>query len=72
MILDNIGRHGMVAVGQRHVECLVSRVRDANTFDLAHSTRTHGIVTFHVHEHGNGGNVTKAGDDIGMEGKEAV
>ena len=40
--------------------------------DLAHSTRTQGIVSFHVHEHGNGGNVTKAGDNIGMEREEAV
>ncbi len=72
MILDNIGWHGMVAVGQQHVECLVSRVRHANTFDLAHSTGTQGIVSLHVHQHGNGGNVTKASDDIGMEGKEAA
>jgi hypothetical protein len=29
------------------------------------------IVSFHVHKHGNCRNVTKASDDIGMEGKEA-
>jgi len=61
----------MIAVGQRHVEYLVSRVRDANTEDPAHSTGTHTIVSLHVHEHGNSGNVAKASDDIGMEGEKA-
>ena len=28
-------------------------------------------MPFHVHEHGNGGNVTKASDDISMEGEKA-
>jgi len=28
-------------------------------------------VSLHVHEHGNSRNVTKASDDIGMEGEEA-
>jgi len=62
----------MIAAGQRHVERLVSRVRDANTEDPAHSTGTPGIVSFHVHEHGNSGNVTKGSDDIGMESEEAA
>jgi len=39
--------------------------------DLTHSTGTQAVVSLHVHEHGNSGNVTKASDDIGMEGKEA-
>src|SRR5258707_10562168 len=72
MILDNIGRRGMVAAGQRHVERLVSRVWHANTFELAHSTGTEGIMSLHVHQHGNGRDVTKGSDDIGMEGEEAV
>src|SRR5712691_9537218 len=59
-------------MGFPDVERLVSQVRHANTFDLAHSTGTQGIVSFHVHQHGNGGNVTKASDDIGMEGEEAA
>jgi len=72
MILDNISWHGMVAAGQRHIEHLVLQVWHANTFDLAHSTGTQGIVSLHVHQHGNGRNVTKASDNIGMEGKEAA
>jgi len=62
----------MIAVGQQHIECLVFQVWDANTKDPAHLTGTPGIVSFHVHEHGNGGNVTKGSDDIGMESKEAA
>ncbi len=58
-------------MGQWHVEHLVSRVRDANSSDVAHSTGTQTIVSFHVHEHGNSGNVTKASDDVGMEGEKA-
>ena len=42
-----------------------------NTDDPAHSARTQAIVPFHVHEHGNGGNVTKASDDVSMEGEKA-
>jgi hypothetical protein len=61
----------MIAAGQRYVERLVSRVRDANTEDPAHSTGTQAIVSFHVHEHGNSGNVAKASDDIGVEGEKA-
>ena len=61
----------MVAVGQWHIEHLVSRVQDANTEDPAHSTGAQAIVSFHMHEHGNSGNVTKASDDVGMEGKKA-
>ncbi len=57
--------------GQQHVERLVLQVWDANTEDPAHSTGAQAIVSFHVHEHGNSGNVTKASDDIGMEGKKA-
>ena len=61
----------MIAAGQRHVERLVSRVRNANSSDAAHSTGTQTIVSFHVHEHGNSGNVAKASDDVGMEGEKA-
>jgi hypothetical protein len=61
----------MIAAGQRHVERLVSRVWDANTEDPAHSTGTQAIVSLHVHEHGNSGNVAKASDDVGVEGKKA-
>jgi hypothetical protein len=61
----------MIAAGQRHIERLVSRVRDANTEDPAHSTGTQAIVSFHVHEHGNSGNVAKASDDVGVEGEKA-
>ena len=61
----------MIAVGQWHIEHLVSRVQDANSSDAAHSTGTQTIVSFHVHEHGNSRNVTKASDDVGMEGKKA-
>src|SRR5260370_23866632 len=61
----------MIAAGQWHVERLVSRVRDANSSDAAHSTGTQTIVSFHVHEHGNSGNVAKAGDDVGIEGETA-
>ena len=62
----------MIAAGQRHVGRLVSRVRDANTEVATHSTRTQGIVSFHVHEHGNGRNVTKCCDNISMEGEETA
>jgi len=61
----------MIAVGQWHVEYLVSQVWDANTEDPAHSTGTRTVVSLHVHEHGNSGNVTKASDDVGMEGEKA-
>src|SRR5258707_1639783 len=61
----------MIVAGQQHVECLVSQVWDANSSDAAHLTGTQTIVSFHVHEHGNSGNVAKASDDIGMEGKKA-
>ena len=71
MILNNIGRLGMIMVGQRYIECPVSQVRDANTSDLTHSTGTQGIVSLHAHDHGNGGDITKGCDKIGMEG-EAV
>jgi len=72
MILNNICWLGVIVVGQWHVEGSVSQVQDANTLDLTHSTGTQAIVSFHVHKHGNSGNVTKASDDIGMEGKEAA
>src|SRR5260370_378364 len=61
----------MIAAGQWHVERLVLRVRDANSSDAAHSTRTQTLLSFHVHEHGNNGNVAKAGDDVGREGEKA-
>src|SRR5258707_7181537 len=61
----------MIAAGQRHEERLVSQVQDANSSDAAHSTGTQTIVSFNVHEHGNSGNVAKASDDVGMEGKKA-
>ena len=61
----------MIAAGQQHVERLVLQVRDANSSDAAHSTGTQTIVSFHVHEHGNSGNVAKASDDVGMEGEKA-
>ncbi len=61
----------MIAVGQWHVECLVLRVWNVNSSDAAHSTGTQTIVSFHVHEHGNSGNVAKASDDVGMEGEKA-
>ena len=61
----------MIAVGQRHIECLVLQVWNANSSDAAHSTGTQTIVSFHVHEHGNSRNVAKASDDIGMEGEKA-
>ncbi len=61
----------MIAVGQQDVEHLVSRVRNVNSLDAAHSTGTQTIVSFHVHEHGNSGNVAKASDDVGMEGEKA-
>ena len=72
MILNNIGWLGMITTGQWHIECPVSQVLDANAFDPTHSTGKQGIVSFHVHEHGNSGDVTKASDDIGMEGEEAT
>jgi hypothetical protein len=62
----------MIAVGQWHVVHLISQVQDANTSDLTHSTGTQGIVSLHVHEHGNGGNVTKHSDNISMEDEEAA
>jgi len=72
MILDDISWVGVIAVGQWHVERPVSQVLDANAFNPAHSTGKQGIVSFHVHKHGNSRNVTKASDDIGMEGEEAA
>ena len=60
----------MIAAGQRHVECLVSRVRDANSDDTTHSTGTQAIVSFHVHEHGNSRNIAKASDEVGVEGEK--
>ena len=62
----------MIEVRQQYIEHVVSQVRDANTLDLAHSTGTQGIMSFHVHNHGNSGNVTKASDNIGMEDEEAA
>lgn len=62
----------MIAAGQWHVVRLVSRVWDADTSDLTHSTGIQGIVSLHVHEHGNGGNVTKRGDNISVEDEEAA
>jgi len=59
-------------VGQRYIERPVSQVQDANTSDLTHSTGTQGIVSLHVHDHGNGGDITKGCDKIGMEGKAAA
>src|SRR5258707_7154240 len=61
----------MIAAGQRHVERLVARVRNANGSDAAHSIGTQTIVSFHEHEHENSGNVAKASDDVGMEGEKA-
>jgi len=58
--------------GQWHVECSVSRVWDANTFYRTHSTGTYAIVSLHVHEHGNGRNITKGCDKISVEGEDAV
>jgi hypothetical protein len=72
IILDNIGWHRMIAVGQQHIGHLILQVQDANTKDATHSTRTQGIVSFHVHEHGNGRNVTKHCDNISMEGEETA
>ena len=72
MILDDISWVGVIAAGQQHIEHPVSQVLDANAFDPTHSTGKQGIVSFHVHKHGNSGNVTKASDDIGMEGEEAA
>src|SRR5260370_31990523 len=61
----------MIAMGQQHVERLVSQVRNVNSLDAVHSTGTQTIVSFHVHEHGNSRNVAKASDDVGMEGEKA-
>jgi len=72
MILNDIRWLGVITAGQRHIEGSVSQVRDANTLDLTHLTGTQAVVSFHVHKHGNSGNVTKASDDIGMEGEEAA
>ena len=60
----------MVAVGQGHVKHLVLQVQDMDTKNHAHSTGTQAIVSFHVHEHGDSRNITKASNDIGMEGKK--
>ena len=62
----------MIVAGQWHVECLVLQAWDADTLDPAHLTGMHGIVAFHVHKHGNSGNVTKASNNIGREGEEAA
>ena len=62
----------MIAEGQQHIEHLVLQVWDANTKDPTHSTGTLGIVSFHVHEHENGRNVTKGSDDIGMKSEEVA
>jgi len=72
MILDNIGWLGMITAGQWYIECPVSQVWDANTLDLTHLTGTQGIVSLHVHDHGNGGDITKGCDKIGMEGEAAA
>jgi len=72
MIVNNISWHVMIVVGQWHVERLVSQAQDANTLDPAHPTGTQAIVSFHVHEHRDGGNVTKASDNICMEGEGAA
>jgi len=72
VILDNISWYRVIAAGQRYIECLVSQVWDANTLDPTHSTGMQGIVPLHVHEHGNGRNVTKGSDKISTEGEDAV
>jgi hypothetical protein len=43
-----------------------------NTSDLTHSTEIQGIVSLHVYEHGNSGNVTKCSNNISMEDEEAA
>jgi len=58
--------------GQRHVERSVLQVQDANTFYLTHSTGTRTIVSLHIHEHGNGRNITKGCDKISVEGEDAA
>jgi len=58
-------------VGQRHVECPVLQVWNANTLDLTHSTGTCAIVSLYMYEHGNS-NVTKGCDKISMEGKDTA
>ena len=62
----------MTAAGQRYVERPVSQVWNANTSDLTHSTGTRAVVSLHVHEHGNGRNVTKGRDKISVEGEDAA
>ena len=57
--------------GQQHIKHLVLQVWDTNSLNVAHSTGTQAIVFFHVHEHGNSGNVAKGSDDVGMEGEKA-
>jgi len=62
----------MIMAGQRYIERPVSRVWDANTSDLTHLTGTQGIVSLHAHDHGNGRDITKGCDKIGMEGEAAA
>jgi hypothetical protein len=61
----------MIAAEQQHIECLVSRVWGANSDNAAHSTGTQAIVSFHMHEHGNSGNIAKACDEVGTEDEKA-
>jgi len=72
MILNNISWCRVIVAGQRYIEHLVSQVQDVNTLDPIHLTGTQGIVPLHVHEHGNGRNVTKGSDKISTEGKDAA
>jgi len=62
----------MTTAGQQHIEHPVSQVQNANTLDLTHSTGTCAIMSLHMHEHGNGRNVTKGCDKISVEGKDTA
>jgi len=40
---------------------------EANTFDVAYSTRADTILPFHTHDQSHSRNVSKCQDEIGME-----
>jgi len=63
---------GMVRTIERHIVCRVPSIRHTNTFDHAHVTGENGVVTLHVHNHGDGWYISEHGDQICMQHKELI
>ena len=62
----------MPATIQRHIVSCITRIRDANTLDQAHSTREYRVMAFHAHYHRYCRDISKNQDKIGKKCKEFV